>query len=314
VPFPIRDAKKIIEADSMRVLRNTLPKEWIYRHETADDYGIDVEIEMVTTKRELQGDFFKGQVKGETDLKFAKDDSVGVSGIKQTTLAYWLGISRYLNVIGLLVDIPGNKVYWTPLFWEAATLLDGGEATKTIHFKRISDLADRHSFANLVLNAAGPTPICVIRAHRRLLRMMPVYMELLDNAIHCDAATQPDNDSIFRSFLEDCRVLCHLQAETTGTAPYSPRHWYERSMNQFGDYPMYGTIREAITQLLPALLERLQGLQRGTNNSRYFWEHSDRHYLETVLAIPVPENLGALNPADWGHRIAGIHAQSGHLI
>jgi hypothetical protein len=311
--FPIRDDKKIIEADSLRVLRNTLPKEWIYRHETSDDYGIDLEVEMVTVKRELQGDIFKGQVKGETDIKFAKNKKAAVGGVKQTTLAYWIGLSRYLNVIGFLVDIPGNKVYWKPLFWEAATLLDGTPRTKSIHFRQI-DLSDVHSLANLVIFGAGPTPFQQIRAHRRMLRMMPEYMNLFDNAIACDAWTQPDNDSIFRSFLEDCRVLCHLQAAVKGAAPFTPGHWYARSEEKFGDYPMYGTIREAMMLLLPDLLWRLRQLQAWVNDSRFYWENSDRHYLETVLAIPIPEEVDTIKPAEWGNEIARIQADSGHLI
>jgi hypothetical protein len=193
------------------------------------------------------------------------------------------------------------------------TLLDNSEKTNTIHFPK-NDLADIHSFANLVIFAAGLTPARQIRAHRRMLRMMPEYMRLYDDATACDAWTQPDNDSIFRSFIEDCRVLCHLQAEAKGAAPFTPRHWYAHSEEKFGDYPMYGTIREAMLQLLPELLERLQWFKGWVSDSRYYWENSDRHYLETVLVIPIPEKVEAIKPAEWGNEIAGIQAHSGHLI
>jgi hypothetical protein len=39
---------------------DTLHRERIIWHETADDYGVDIEIEMVTVNRELRGDSFKG--------------------------------------------------------------------------------------------------------------------------------------------------------------------------------------------------------------------------------------------------------------
>lgn len=144
--------------------------------------------------------------------------------------------------------------------------------------------------------------------------MMPEYMRLFDDAMNCDAWTQPDNDSLFRAFLEDCRVICHLQVAAKGSAHFRLKHWYDRSEAQYGDYPMYGSIRESMTLLLPGLLKRLQWLKEWVANSHYFWENNDRHYLESVLAIPVPENVDSVKPDDWGHEIAMILGNSGYLI
>lgn len=312
--YPTMSDKKMTEGNSLRILRTTLPKQWIFRHETEDDYGVDVEVELVTTNGEVRGDFFKGQLKGTKKVEFSKDERASVSGIKQSTLRYWIGLSKYVHMFGFLIDTTEEKVYWKPLFWAASSLLDGGKETKTLHFTK-HDLTIKESMAALVIECFGPTPFRVLEAHKRLLLRMPEFMDLFENAAACDAWTGPDSDILFRMFIEDSKTICHFLASIGDNGRlFSLRHWYERSESTWGEYPMYGTIKEAMSALIPLVFEKLNELRRWVNESEFYWSTADPNYLKMVKSIEIPDSRDPDLLRKWGESVATIHSMSHYYL
>lgn len=81
VMLPRRTAQRVAEEQSLLILREVLPKHWIFRHVTVDDYGIDLEIELVEKDGRLPGVFFKAQVKSRANVRPRRQDGwVTVSG------------------------------------------------------------------------------------------------------------------------------------------------------------------------------------------------------------------------------------------
>lgn len=60
---------------------------FIFRNFTENDYGIDFEIELVSDDQ-VTGKYIKVQVKTKEDLTINQDNSVSISGIKQSTFTY----------------------------------------------------------------------------------------------------------------------------------------------------------------------------------------------------------------------------------
>jgi hypothetical protein len=86
--LPKRPISHVIGDQAVLVLRNSLPKEWIYR-EVNNDYGIDGEIEVVKADGTVTGALCKVQVKGtNSHVKLLK---YGIS-VSTDTVRYWLAL------------------------------------------------------------------------------------------------------------------------------------------------------------------------------------------------------------------------------
>jgi len=130
--FPKRPMSHIIGDQAVLVLRNSLPKEWIYR-ELNSDYGIDGEIEIVKSDGTVTGALCKVQVKGtNSDVKLLK---YGIS-VSTNTVRYWLALPLP-TIIVRIIDNP-KEVLWISVrkYLLEAGLLDMLYSTrkKTIHF------------------------------------------------------------------------------------------------------------------------------------------------------------------------------------
>lgn len=81
---------------------------WLFRRqEGRNDFGIDVEIEIVE-KNLVTGRAFKGQVKGRANIKWT-DGATSVS-VNMSTYNLWKGTQ--VPVIGLLCDVGTKQIYW----------------------------------------------------------------------------------------------------------------------------------------------------------------------------------------------------------
>jgi len=130
--FPKRPISHVIGDQAVLVLRNSLPKEWIYR-EANNDYGIDGEIEVVKADGTVTGALCKVQVKGtNSDVKLLK---YGIS-VSINTVRYWLALPLP-TIIVRIIDNP-KEVLWINVrkYLLEAGLLDILYSTrkKTIHF------------------------------------------------------------------------------------------------------------------------------------------------------------------------------------
>jgi hypothetical protein len=112
--FPNRHANHVSESKSLQLLAASLPSEWILRHWTERDYGVDCLIEPVTNA-EVRGDLFAVQVKSQTTLKWpsSSDPSsrrVRFGGISTATVNYWMQLP--MPVFLCLVDLQSDEVFF----------------------------------------------------------------------------------------------------------------------------------------------------------------------------------------------------------
>ena len=104
--LPKRPMSHIIGDQAVLVLRNSLPKEWIFR-ELNSDYGIDGEIEVVKSDGTVTGALCKVQVKGtNSNVKLLK---YGIS-VSTNSVRYWLALPLP-TIIFRIIDNP-KEVLW----------------------------------------------------------------------------------------------------------------------------------------------------------------------------------------------------------
>jgi hypothetical protein len=104
--LPKRPISHVIGDQAVLILKNSLPKEWIYR-EVNSDYGIDGEIEVVKADGTVTGALCKVQVKGtNSDVKLLK---YGIS-VSTNTARYWLALPLP-TIIVRIINNP-KEVLW----------------------------------------------------------------------------------------------------------------------------------------------------------------------------------------------------------
>lgn len=122
------------EYDSLAILGYKLRNLGILRNVSVNDFGIDLEIDIVESSN-VTGKIIKAQVKSSRSVKNG-DGNVSVSNIKQSTLRYWMALSLRCPVIVFMVDLDTEEIYYSdPIETQAAALIDGTKAEKTIRLQ-----------------------------------------------------------------------------------------------------------------------------------------------------------------------------------
>lgn len=133
--LPQMSVQQKSESDSFAVLVYRLRDLGIFRNVTASDFGIDFEIEMVV-KGQVSGRLVKAQVKSKQVIKPDNNNQVTVGGIAQSTLSYWLSVSKHCPVIVFGVDLDSEDIYYSePIHHQAAALIDGTPASKSVKLR-----------------------------------------------------------------------------------------------------------------------------------------------------------------------------------
>jgi len=109
--YPKRVDKHILESESFAALSSILPKQWVIRELTERDYGVDLYVEIVGKDGKVTGDLAALQIKGTKNVNFKENGTYTFSGIKRTTLNYWLGLP--VPVFLLVFCQKTSNVYWT---------------------------------------------------------------------------------------------------------------------------------------------------------------------------------------------------------
>lgn len=104
--MPQRPLTHITGDQAVLALRNALPRAWIFREPTSD-YGIDGEIEIVTTTGSVTGALIKVQVKGTASSVSAS--KLGIS-VAVDSVRYWLALP--VPVIIVRVTENPDSVLW----------------------------------------------------------------------------------------------------------------------------------------------------------------------------------------------------------
>jgi len=89
--YPKRTSEHVKESRSLKALRNRLPDEWILRHVTERDYGLDCIFE-IPVGEHVVGWLFGAQVKSRAKMEWREDGTSSLSGIPVSAANYWLGL------------------------------------------------------------------------------------------------------------------------------------------------------------------------------------------------------------------------------
>ncbi|HHQ4914295.1 DUF4365 domain-containing protein [Aeromonas veronii] len=109
--YPQRIDTHISESISFSALSSVLPKEWIVRELTERDYGVDLYVELVGKNGKVTGDLVALQVKSANSVQFNDKGFFTYSGIKKSTINYWIGLP--VPVFLIVVDLSNKHVYWS---------------------------------------------------------------------------------------------------------------------------------------------------------------------------------------------------------
>lgn len=132
--YPQQTVQLKSEYDSLAILGYKLKDLGILRNVSINDFGIDLEIDIVE-KSNVTGRILKAQIKSSRVAKKI-DGDVSVGNIKQSTLRYWMSLSLRCPVIVFMVDLTTEEIYYSePIETQAAALIDGTAAEKTVRLQ-----------------------------------------------------------------------------------------------------------------------------------------------------------------------------------
>ncbi len=146
--LPSRPVAHVTGEQGVLIVKAALPPAWICREKTLD-YGIDLEIEIVT--KELTGLIFFAQVKGHENVKADQQNRVTQSGIKMSTYHYWKRMP--VPVVLFAIDTTNRVVYWSPSE-RHSDLKKENQETLSYSFKRwdASSAAELHQYVESFAN------------------------------------------------------------------------------------------------------------------------------------------------------------------
>jgi hypothetical protein len=287
--MPLRPKQHVSEDTSMKIVKRGLPKEWILRSQQENDYGIDCEIELVMPNGEITGRFVKAQIKGRDAVSFDDKGHAYVGGIKQSTLRYWIEISKAAPVIAILTSNSEERVFFMPTFWQATRLLDGTDAEKKLYFWHELELTKKHGdslFFTMFFNA----PHEQIRAHKLLLiRLNSFLYEYLDIRNY-DPWTINLNVPLFRELLENGRIFCEPLSNEQGEY-FDYDHWKEVSEKNWNDSIMNAVASEAYQKVLALIFSQMTKFKTRVLDAATYWKEEDPNYYYLVRAGKIPESL-----------------------
>ncbi|MFJ5537946.1 DUF4365 domain-containing protein [Vreelandella titanicae] len=295
--LPKRIKQHKAESDSYAILLYKLRDLGIFRNSTENDYGIDFEIELVDGDN-VTGKFLKAQVKSSDSLTIRKSDSVPtISGIKQSTLYYWAELSYKTHVIAYAVDLKTENIYISkPLFWQAISLIDDSDKSKTIEFAPHNE-----EYKSIIpclftrIYAESPSLMDEIYSHKMALKNLKNFFDLYADVFHYDFHMPVDELDVFESFLEVTRVLLWHSSikhedltEDENRCIYSFSYWKHVTENSGGEDVANYVAQKPMKALMPHLLKILSRYENRVFSSKYYWKYKSSSYLKLVYDFPIP--------------------------
>lgn len=295
--LPIIVKTKQEEKESFRIIEEALEKDFILRKQNeSDDYGIDAEIELIH-EGHATGKIIKIQVKSSLDLEIRKKDNVPtVSGIKQSTLNYWIATSDYAHVVIFAVDLMHKDIYITyPIFYQATQLIDSSKQTKTIEFQKRKFTAPELGKV-LKLFLLFPRPKEELKQYQRLQRDIKKYINFWGEIHWYDLQCQFDWETM-ESFIELFGTTLWLESifckekppqylldkkTPVGDLIWTRSFW--KSLQDSG-YPNLFA-REPFSYLISILLIYMNSYREKVLSARFYWVKNNRVFLRSVFQMP----------------------------
>ena len=284
------------ESDSFAILLYKIRELGIFRNLTANDFGIDFEIELVS-EGNVSGRLIKAQLKSKQTFKKDSKDQVSVSGIAQSTLSYWLSVSKHCPVIVFGVDLATEEIFHSgAIYFQAAALIDGTAASKTVKLPyRIS--TDGRGLDHLRAIALDYGFEAKRLMHEDALLQIECIRDSYNwwtnnRRTNCLEIVDPERFPWLlrtaRALLGYAPLIKHCQQHKLDLNRfYDINYWVERSDEICGyteGLLKYEATRKHIPFLARLLLEHLkQRRESMLGPEAFYWLHEDPKYLNMVF-------------------------------
>ncbi len=322
--FPKRIRQHKAQSDSLAILLYKLKDLGIFRSASENDYGIDLEIEIVHEEKVI-GKYLKVQVKSSEEIKINNVGIPYVVGIKQSTLLYWIELSYRCHVVACAVDLKTEKIFISrPLFWQATCLLDKSNRTKTIKFlpaydlskevlskeisEKESDLLERKMQEAILKTFAFKSGIPeIIFAHKTVLRNIERLFELYSDTWQYDAWTEVQQLDIFKTFLDCAKIIVQLPSdleefnEKNKNLIFSYEYWAIKTEWSYDDVSNE-VAKTPLKILFPLLIESAKKYSDYVIKGKYYWKKKDITYLGIVYSVNLPTDLSHENLISLGYQ------------
>lgn len=307
--YPIRTKQQKAESESYAILLYKLRHLGIFRNQTENDYGIDFELELVFGNN-LVGKIVKAQVKSVAGVKKRiKDNCPTVSGIKQSTLAYWCQISYHTPVVAYLVDTKTEKIYISKnLFWQATQLIDGSQKSKTISFISYEEEQDKKVSCLTLIYAFSPSVAEIVHAHSFALKYLGGFFDLYSDIFHYDCHMEVSDPLMFKEFLEVCKVLLWQPSESNlfhneekNKKCFKYEFWLNESESMGFDGISNIIAQEPMKKLFPEFLKKIKSQRDLVLGAKYYWSHTNPAFLKILYETGLPEKTDEKSIKNWAN-------------
>ncbi|MFC4478962.1 DUF4365 domain-containing protein [Flavobacterium chungangensis] len=320
IRLPQRISQHKSESDSFAILLYKLKNLGIFRNFTQNDYGIDLEVELLEDDN-ITGKYFKVQVKSSVDLVIRQDGIPTTNGIKQSTLNYWAELSFHSPVIAFAVDVKKENIYISkPLFWQALSLIDSSGKSKTIeYFEKDKTPEDTKELIDLITKfATQPSIHEQVFAHKQFLERFKQILDSYEDCVYSDLGSEITMGSgAFRTFLNATRTLLYeqtfdvknklaelLEIYSSNKKFHKIRDFNRNDIENIFDFQYYLDLSYhpganvngkdalmAFNLLFPIIGNRLTELRNVILKSESFWQRRDPQYLDLVTKALLPDHF-----------------------
>lgn len=249
--YPKRSESHQIEAESRKILNILIPQRWIVRELSERDYGIDLYIEL-TNKGFVTGNMMALQVKGKEMISFNQEGKFRFSGIKKSTIRYWLGLP--VPIFFVAVCLASKRCFFVNIK-EANRkydLLDGSEETVSLCLQEKMQISSNSSTLLEYIYYREKRWPDVEKAIERSLMFFnslgPFCLKCMREKDHRMASTTIQY--ILIEHYEYFRLFSRFLTNKRPVAPGLP-HWYDKHLEMHKDKDMpstftFGLIKEMI--------------------------------------------------------------------
>jgi hypothetical protein len=318
--LPQRISQHKSESDSFAILLYKLKNLGIFRNFTQNDYGIDLEVELLENDNVI-GKYFKVQVKSSIDLIPRLDGILTTTGIKQSTLNYWAELSFHSPIIAFAVDVNKEDIYITkPLFWQALSLLDDSGKSKTVeYYNKNKTPKDTTQLIELITKfATQPSIHEQVFAHKLFLQSFKRILESYEDCVYSDIGSDITVGSgAFKTFINTSKTLLHEEVFNpikelkklseiykSNTLFHQLRNFNKFDIENIFNFQYYLDKSDhiepdinckdalmAFNLLFPKIGSKLNELREIILKSEAFWKRRDPEYLDLVTEILLPKDF-----------------------
>lgn len=291
--FPKRTVQHKNEYESMAVLTYYLRKKGILRSFKEEDYGIDLEYELVQNNY-VTGKSVKIQLKSSNNLYFAKDGTPIIYNIKQSTLNYWAEISYRTNVILVTVDLSNERIFCSnPLFWNSIKNIEPTNNNKHISLINNEQITNEITCTLIEIFSLAPVAHEIILNQKITLQYLEEILQFCYEITFHDRHLIVEDTSIFENILEICSTLLwDINVGSYFSGFKNPTQWNKISF--FIENSKEGNLRylylyEPLEILIKLILGKLVELRTLVLDSFPYWIVRNREYFEFVYQFDVQQ-------------------------